>query len=189
MLPWATTASSCSAATSPLLHSSPLPALPCAAPRSYHPQPHVPPPLSIGSRAPPRALSRGGDAFWEEPDDGSGSEYEDEGKQSTRQRSSPFPSPMPFSRVAVARQQDREEHELRRGTIAIGANLLLQQFFDVPISYTLHSPVIVLFMLLNSDFGTFFWTVHLIVPLFCCFRNRASPIAGRRGYPGSERDR
>ncbi|KAM0914397.1 hypothetical protein ACQ4PT_011582 [Festuca glaucescens] len=68
----------------------------------------------MGSRAPPGALSRGGDAFWEEPDDGSGSEYEDDGKQYTRKRSSPFPSPIPFSRVAAARQQDREEQELRR---------------------------------------------------------------------------
>jgi hypothetical protein len=128
MLPWATTASSCSAATSPLLHSSPLPAPPCAALRSYRPHPHVPPPLSIRSRAPRRALSRGGDAFWEEPDDGSGSEYEDEGKQSTRQRSSPFPSPVPFSRVAASRQQDREEQELRRGTISIASPRKIYSF-------------------------------------------------------------
>ena len=114
MLPWAATASSSSSAA-PLLHASPRPA-----PPSHRPSPpRTPPALSLSSRAPPRALSRGGDAFWEEPDDGSGSDYEDEGKQATGQRSSPFPSPFPSSRRAPARQQDREEQELRRGTVSI----------------------------------------------------------------------
>jgi hypothetical protein len=120
MLPWATTASA--AAVSPLLHASPRPASPRATPPPYRTSPPLPPPpLSVGSRAPPRALSRGGDAFWEEPDDGSGSEYEDEVKQSTRQRISSFPSPLPFSRPSAARQQDREEQELRRGTVSIAS--------------------------------------------------------------------
>ncbi|CAM0913531.1 unnamed protein product [Alopecurus aequalis] len=113
MLPWATTASA--AAAAPLLHASPRPASPGAARPSYRPStPLLPPPLSVGFQARPRALPRGGDAFWEEPDDGSGSDYEDEGNQATGQRGSPFASPFPSSRRAPVRQQDREEQELRR---------------------------------------------------------------------------
>ncbi|VAI84629.1 unnamed protein product [Triticum turgidum subsp. durum] len=112
MLPWAATASSAAAAA--LLHASPRPASHRAALPHYRPSPSLPPPLSIAFRAPARVLPRGGDAFWEEPDDGSGSDYEDNGKQATVQRSSPFPSPLPLSRLVARRQQEREEQELRR---------------------------------------------------------------------------
>ncbi|VAI06451.1 unnamed protein product [Triticum turgidum subsp. durum] len=112
MLPWAATASSAAAAA--LLHASPRPASHRDALPHYRPSPSLPPPLSIAFRAPARALPRGGDAFWEEPDDGSGSDYEDNGKQATVQRSSPFPSPLPLSRLVARRQQEREEQELRR---------------------------------------------------------------------------
>ncbi|VAI72463.1 unnamed protein product [Triticum turgidum subsp. durum] len=114
MLPWAATASSSSSSAAALLHASPLPASHRAALPRYRPSPFLPPPLSIGFRSPARALPRGGDAFWEEPDDGSGSDYEDEGKQATGQRSSPFPSPFPLSRLVATRQQERQEQELRR---------------------------------------------------------------------------
>uniref|UniRef100_A0ACD5VB60 Uncharacterized protein n=1 Tax=Avena sativa TaxID=4498 RepID=A0ACD5VB60_AVESA len=114
MGPWSTPASSAAATAYPLLYASPRPASSRAAIPFYRRSAPLPPPLSVGSRAPARALSRGGDAFWEEPDDGSGSEYEDEVKQATGQRISTFPSPLPFSRVDAARQQDREEQELRR---------------------------------------------------------------------------
>ncbi|KAF7107761.1 hypothetical protein CFC21_108346 [Triticum aestivum] len=117
MLPWAATASSSSAAAAAaaaLLHASPLPASHRAALPRYRPSPSLPPPLSVAFRSPARALPRGGDAFWEEPDDGSGGDYEDDGKQATGQRSSPFPPPFPLSRLVATRQQERQEQDLRR---------------------------------------------------------------------------
>ncbi|KQK18810.1 ankyrin repeat domain-containing protein EMB506, chloroplastic [Brachypodium distachyon] len=112
MLPWAATASSSATASlAPPVHAS------RAAPPLYRPSPPLPSLLSIGFRAPlrTRALSVDVNAFWEEPDDGSGSDYEDEGTQgATARRSSPFPSASPLSRLAAARQQEQQEPELRR---------------------------------------------------------------------------
>ena len=138
MLPWAATASSSAAAA--LLHASPRPASHRAALPHYRPSPSHPPPLSIAFRAPARVLPRGGDAFWEEPDDGSGSDYEDNGKQATVQRSSPFPSPLPLSRLVARRQQESEEQELRRGIDWVSElNLLLRIFLMCFCSSSLHS--------------------------------------------------
>jgi len=58
----------------------------------------------------PRAAASDGDVFWEEPDDGSGSDYEDDGPE--QRRASRFPSSSPSSRLEAARQQ---EQDLRRG--------------------------------------------------------------------------
>ncbi|KAL6605878.1 hypothetical protein ACP70R_041531 [Stipagrostis hirtigluma subsp. patula] len=117
MLPWAAMASPAAAAT-PTASLAPL--LRAASPRAPTPLHHLYPPrrpLSTGPRAAPRAVSSDGGVFWEEPDDGSGSDYEDDAEEEAerRRRSSPFPSQSPFSRLEAARQQElelREEIEL-----------------------------------------------------------------------------
>ena len=112
MLPWAATASP--AATPATFAISLASLLRAAYPRPPRP-PFRPLPLLLraGLRAPPRAASSNGDVFWEEPDDGSGSDYEDEvEEENERRRNSSPPSPSPFSRLEAARQQ---EQELRRG--------------------------------------------------------------------------
>ncbi|KAF8723582.1 hypothetical protein HU200_021537 [Digitaria exilis] len=111
MFPWAATARP---GTSPAIAAVSLaPLLRAATPRLPPPL-YCPLPLLLcaGLRGVPRAASSGGDVFWEEPDDGSGSDYEDEAQQETEQRrSSRFPSSSPFSGLEAARQQ---EQELRR---------------------------------------------------------------------------
>ncbi|KAK3128825.1 hypothetical protein QOZ80_6BG0466850 [Eleusine coracana subsp. coracana] len=78
----------------------------------------LPPPTY---RSPPRRLCAGlraslhtvpdRDAFWEEPDDGSGSDYEDDDDEAVERSGSPFSSPSPFSRLQAELQH---EQELRR---------------------------------------------------------------------------
>ncbi|XP_062227570.1 ankyrin repeat domain-containing protein EMB506, chloroplastic-like isoform X2 [Phragmites australis] len=108
MFPCAATASS---ATTPVVAAASLAPLlrvvtPHPRPPLYLPPP-LPPRLSAGLRALPRAVSS--DVFWEEPDDGSGSDYEDDGEEAAeRRRSSRFPSPSSFSRLEAARQQEQE---------------------------------------------------------------------------------
>lgn len=166
MLPWAATASSSAAAA--LLHASPRPTSHRAALPSYRPTPFLPPPLSIGFRAPARALPRGGDAFWEEPDDGSGSDYEDDGKQATVQRSSPFPSPFPLSRLVATRQQEREEQELRRGIDCVSEpNLLLQPFFTCFCSSSLHPEKVCAVYVSNFSFQYFALLYFELYTLLC----------------------
>ncbi|WVZ81804.1 hypothetical protein U9M48_029145 [Paspalum notatum var. saurae] len=109
MLPWAATASP---TTTPAAVSL-VPLVRAAAPRTppalYRPLPR---PLCAGLKTPRRATSSNGEVFWEEPDDGSGSDYEeDREEEAERKRSSYFPSSSPFSRIEEARQQ---EQELRR---------------------------------------------------------------------------
>ncbi|RLN11534.1 hypothetical protein C2845_PM09G07960 [Panicum miliaceum] len=111
MLPWAATASPATTPATAAVSFATL--LRATSPR--HPRPlfrPLPLLLRAGLRAPPRAASFNGDIFWEEPDDGSGSDYEDEVEGETeRRRSSRSLSPSPFSRLETARQQ---EQELRR---------------------------------------------------------------------------
>ncbi|CAN6170445.1 unnamed protein product, partial [Urochloa humidicola] len=111
MLPWAATA---------FPSTTPATAAVSLAPFLRAVTPRTPPPLfrplslllCAGLRAPPRAASSDGDVFWEEPDDGSGSDYEDEvEEEAERRRSSPLPTASPFSRLEAAQQQ---EQELRR---------------------------------------------------------------------------
>jgi hypothetical protein len=107
MLPWAATASppSTAAAVSfapPLRVAAPRPPPPLCRP--------LPRLLCAGLNPLPRAAASDGDVFWEEPDDGSGSDYEDDGPE--QRRASRFPSSSPSSRLEAARQQ---EQDLRRG--------------------------------------------------------------------------
>ena len=107
MLPWAATASppSTPAAVSfapPLRAAAPRPPPPLCRP--------LPRMLCAGLNPPPRAASSDGNVFWEEPDDGSGSDYEDDGPE--QRRALRFPSSSPSSRLEAARQQ---EQDLRRG--------------------------------------------------------------------------
>ncbi|CAO1947499.1 unnamed protein product [Urochloa humidicola] len=111
MLPWAATA---------FPSTTPATAAVSLAPFLRAVTPRTPPPLfrplslllCAGLRAPPRAASSDGDVFWEEPDDGSGSDYEDKvEEEAERRRSSPLPTASPFSRLEAAQQQ---EQELRR---------------------------------------------------------------------------
>ncbi|EES04435.1 hypothetical protein BDA96_04G029200 [Sorghum bicolor] len=106
MLPWAATASppSTPAAVSfapPLRAAAPRPPPPLCRP--------LPRMLCAGLNPPPRAASSDGNVFWEEPDDGSGSDYEDDGPE--QRRALRFPSSSPSSRLEAARQQ---EQDLRR---------------------------------------------------------------------------
>jgi hypothetical protein len=132
MLPWAASPAKASPATTPTTAAVSLaPILRAAAPR-LPPLLYRPLPLLLcgaGLRTPPPAASSDGDAFWEEPDDGSGSDYEDEAEEETERRgSSRFPSSSPFSRLEAARQQ---EQELRRGICWYSQTNL---FFFIPYS-------------------------------------------------------
>lgn len=106
MLLWAATGSPASTPS----------AVPFAPPhRAAAPRP--PPPLCrslpgllcAGLIPPPRAAASDGDVFWEEPDDGSGSDYEDDGPE--QRRALRFPSSSPSYRLEASAQQ---EQDLRR---------------------------------------------------------------------------
>jgi hypothetical protein len=107
MLPWAATASP---PRTPAAASF-VPPLRTAAARP--PPPLCRPLLRLlraGLNSPLRAASSDDDIFCEEPDDGSGSDYEDDGPE--QRRASRFPSPSSSSRLEAAAQQEQASGEV-----------------------------------------------------------------------------